>query len=158
VTATDASGCTGSRGYTLVINCPTITLSPATLPAGTTGTAYNQTFTASGGTAPYTFALTGTLPAGLSFSAATATLSGTPTPSGSFPIAATATDANGCTGNRSYTLVINCPTITVNPAGSTLPPGTAGLPYSQTFTANGGSGPYIFSLSAGTLPPGLTLA
>ena len=42
----------------------------------------------------------------MSFSAAT--LSGTPTQSGNFPITVTATDANGCTGNQSYTLVINC--------------------------------------------------
>ena len=44
--------------------CPAITLSPATLPQRHSGAAYSQTITASGGTAPYTFAVTaGTLPA-----------------------------------------------------------------------------------------------
>src|SRR5262249_56892317 len=108
------------------IGCPSVTVNPATLPAGTTGAAYNQTFTATGGTAPFTFALTGTLPTGLSFNAATATLSGTPTQSGNFTITVTATDANSCTGSRGYTLVINCPTITLNPAAPTPPPTTTG--------------------------------
>jgi hypothetical protein len=136
--------------------CSSITVNPASLPAGTVGAPYSQTFTATGGTALRTFALTGTLPAGLSFSAATATLSGTPTQTGSFPITVTATDANGCTGSRSYTLVINCPTITLSPAS--LPAGTVGAAYSQTVTASGGIAPHTFSLSAGRLPSGLSLS
>src|SRR5262249_60242172 len=49
--------------------CPVISPAPASLPGGTIGTAYSQTITASGGTAPYTFAVTsGTLPAGLTLS------------------------------------------------------------------------------------------
>ena len=42
-----------------------------------------------------------------------------------------------------------------------VPVGTVGSPYSFTFTGAGGCGPalpYQFSLSGGTLPPGLTLA
>ncbi|MBI1761101.1 MAG: hypothetical protein HYR56_06650 [Acidobacteria bacterium] len=43
--------------------CPTVTLTPATLPNGVIGTSYNQTVTASGGTGPYQFSLSGgTLP------------------------------------------------------------------------------------------------
>ncbi len=46
--------------------CPTITLSPATLPNGAVAVAYSQTISASGGDAPHTFALTsGSLPGGL---------------------------------------------------------------------------------------------
>jgi predicted extracellular nuclease len=41
---------------------------------------------------------------------------------------------------------------------SPLPAATVLQPYSQTFTASGGSGTgYVFSQTAGTLPPGLTL-
>ena len=47
--------------------------------SATVGTAYSFTPTTSGGTAPYTYALTGTLPAGLSFSTSTGAISGTPT-------------------------------------------------------------------------------
>jgi hypothetical protein len=156
ITATDASGCTGMKSYTLTINCATITLSPATLPDGTVGATYNQTITASSGTAPYTFAVTsGALPPGITLSSA-GLLSGTPTSPGSFPFTVTATDANGCTGSRSYTVLINCATITLSPA--TLPGGTVGAVYNQTITASGGTAPYTFAVTSGTLPPGLTLS
>ncbi len=158
IRASDANGCFVERIYNLQINCQTITINPATIPSGTTGVAYSQTFTQSGALGAVTFALTGTLPTGLSFTAGTATLAGTPTQTGSFPITVTATEANNCTGARNYTLVVNnagCPTITVNP--STLPAGTTGVPYSQTFTQTGGAGAVTFNLT-GTLPTGLSFA
>jgi len=49
-----------------------------------------------------------------------------------------------------------CPVITIAPA--TLTNGLVGQPYSQTLTASGGTAPYTFSLTAGTLPPGLVLS
>src|SRR3546814_13003045 len=73
---------TATASYTLLINASTITLSPAALPDGAVGTAYAQTLSASGGTAPYTFSVTaGSLPAGLCL-ASDGTLSGTPTARG----------------------------------------------------------------------------
>ncbi|MCX6538475.1 MAG: IPTL-CTERM sorting domain-containing protein [Acidobacteria bacterium] len=48
-----------------------------------------------------------------------------------------------------------CPVITLLPA--TLPNGTVGVAYSQTITGSGGTAPYTFSVTAGTLPAGLTL-
>ncbi len=158
VTATEANNCAGARNYTLVVNnagCPTITVNPATIPAGATGAAYSQTFTQTGGVGTVTFNLTGTLPTGLSF--AGATLSGTPTQAGSFPITVTATDAGNCTGSRAYTLVIgSCPTITVNPA--TLPNGFLAQGYNQTLTATGGTAPHTFAVTSGALPNGVALA
>ena len=41
---------------------------------------------------------------------------------------------------------------------STLPNGTAGVAYSQTMTASGGTAPYAFSVTSGSLPAGLTLS
>jgi Putative Ig domain/Metallo-peptidase family M12B Reprolysin-like len=85
--------------------CGTITLSPATLGNGKTGTAYSQTFTATGGTAPYTFTKTvGSYPAGLTFT--TATLSGTPTTAGTSTFTLQATDSAACTGTTAYSLTI----------------------------------------------------
>ncbi len=84
--------------------CPTITIDPAVLPPMQRGVPYAVTFTASGGTAPYTYALTGTVPPGLVWDAATATLSGTPTWVGAYDFTIEATDDNGCTGSESYTL------------------------------------------------------
>jgi 6-phosphogluconolactonase (cycloisomerase 2 family) len=106
IRATDASGCFGERSYSLAINCPPITLSPATLPDGATGVAYSQTLMASGGAAPYSFAVTaGALPGGLMLSSGGA-LSGTPNAAGAFNFTVAATDANGCAGTRSYTVNI----------------------------------------------------
>lgn len=140
--------------------CPVITVNPATLPNGVFGTAYNQTVSAVGGTAPYTFAVsTGTLPNGLTLNPTTGLISGTPSAAGTFPFTITATDANNCPGSRSYSIVIagppGCPVITVNPA--TLPPGVIGTPYSQTISAVGGTAPYVFTVTSGALPNGLTL-
>jgi hypothetical protein len=87
-------------------SCSTISLGPASLPGATMGQAYSQSISGSGGTAPYTFKLaTGSAkpPHGVTL-ASNGTLSGTPTKGGAFPMTIVATDANGCTGSRDYTL------------------------------------------------------
>ncbi len=90
--------------------CTMITVNPPTLPDGLLGTAYNQTITATGGTAPYTFAVTsGGLPPGLTLASGGA-LTGTPTATGNYSFVITATDANTCTGTRSYTISITSTT------------------------------------------------
>lgn len=159
ITASDAHSQTGSRSYTLAVGAPTVTVSPASLPAGTGGTAYSQTLTASGGNAPYSFALTaGALPPGLTLSSG-GVLSGTPTVAGTFNFTVTASDSTSGTpgtGSVAYTLAINAPTITLAPA--TLPAGQYGVAYTQSLTASGGTGPYSFALTSGSLPAGMTLS
>jgi hypothetical protein len=168
ITATDTNGCPGSQPYSIGIagslTCPIISLNPATLPPGVLGSPYSQTISGVGGTPPYTFAVSGgSLPPGLTLNTAnpgSVILSGTPTMSGLFTFTITATDANGCPGGQTYSIVIpvvsNCPVITVNPA--TLPAGVVGVIYGQVVSAVGGTAPYTFAVSSGTLPPGLTLS
>src|ERR1700674_126716 len=48
-----------------------------------------------------------------------------------------------------------CPLITIAPP--TVPLGRVGVAYSQQLAASGGTGPYTFMVSSGTLPAGLTL-
>ncbi len=166
VTATDASTGSGpyatTRSYTLVVAAPGLTLAPATLVNAAVGSAYNQTLVASGGTAPYSYAVTaGALPAGVTLSAG-GTLSGTPSAGGSFAVTVTATDATpaGSGGpyaaSASYTLAVTAPTVTIAP--TSLPAATLGAAYSQLLAANGGIAPYSYAVTAGALPAGLTLS
>jgi outer membrane autotransporter protein len=137
-----------------VIAGPTLAVSPGSLSNGTGGTPYSQTLTASGGTGPYTFAITaGALPTGLSLLGDA--ISGTPTATGTFNFTVAATDALGFEGSQAYTVVISAPAIAVTP--STLPAGNVAVAYSQTLTASGGSPTYAFAVTAGALPAGLTL-
>lgn len=60
---------------------------------------------------------------------------------------------NICTaGNGSC---ISCPAIILSP--SVLPDGAVGVAYNQTIVASGGTAPYTFTVSSGTLPDGLNL-
>ncbi len=154
ITVTDAHGQTGTRAYTWDIAAPTIAITPTTLPNGTAGTPYAATLSATGGAAPYSFSLTsGSLPIGVSFNSA-GQFSGTPTASGSFSTTIRATDANGFTAVQVYNWIINAPTIIVAPA--TLPNGATGTPYAAAVSATGGAAPYSFSLTAGSLPVGVS--
>ncbi|WP_171904860.1 putative Ig domain-containing protein [Hoeflea olei] len=127
--------------------------------AGEVGTAYTQTITASGGTAPYSYAVTaGSLPAGLTLSTG-GVLSGTPTTAASASFTVTATDANNDTGDAAYTLQVNAgpATFVFDPAGGALPEAMDGEDYSAQITATGGTGMLIYSLASGAMPAGLVL-
>ncbi|MHB1571761.1 MAG: putative Ig domain-containing protein, partial [Solirubrobacteraceae bacterium] len=161
VTATDGSGNHLTQNYTLNVQAGAISFSPIFLPTGFAGTAYNQTVTASGGTASPTLRyaiISGSIPAGLSFTVVNNQLliSGTPTSSGGVSFTVTATDPAGHQGTQYYTLTINAGAFTFSPA--TLPAGTAGTAYNQTITATGGSGTVTttYTVTSGSIPAGLT--
>lgn len=61
------------------------------------------------------------------------------------------------TATQQLTLTVTAVPITFT-SPATLPYGITTLPYSQTVTATGGQGTLTFSVSAGTLPAGLTLS
>ncbi len=161
VKATGAGGCMGARTYQLTVNRLAVNPSNPVLPSGTQGQAYSQTFTATTGlpppNLPNTFRLTGgQLPPGLSL-ATSGALTGTPSTTGLFSFTVRVTDNFGYTGERQYSLRI-CPVITLNPANAALPAGALGQAYSQTISATGGVAPLTFTVSAGSLPPNLTLS
>ncbi|MDO7846166.1 Ig-like domain-containing protein [Hymenobacter sp. M29] len=106
------TGNTASNSVSVQFQAPTIVVAPASLPGGTQGVAYSATFSTSGGSGTYTYALTGTPIPGLTLTGAT--LSGTPTASGSYTFTITATDNSAApgaySGSRSYTVTIAAPT------------------------------------------------
>ena len=156
IQATDNGGNTGSRAYSFNIGGTGLTVNPATLPNGTQGTAYSQTVTTTGGTAPYTYAIiSGALPTGLTLNTSSGAITGTPSAPGSYAFTVQSTDNVSSTGTRAYTVAIGSNSLTVNPA--TLPNGTTGTAYSQTVAATGGTAPYTYAVSVGTLPAGLSL-
>ena len=120
---------------------PTITLSPSTLPTETVGVAFSLYLAASGGTSPYTYAITGgSLPVGLTFSSG-GVLSGTPmSAGGSFSFSVTATDSSSAgqggpfTGSASYVLTINQGSTTVTLGN--LAQAYTGSPLSATATTS----------------------
>ncbi|MEL4072713.1 putative Ig domain-containing protein [Ochrobactrum sp. GPK 3] len=157
-TATNAFGTSSASTVTVTVMAPTLFVSPASLPNASVTTSYSVTFSASGGMAPYSASLTGVLPAGLTFDAATSTLSGTPTAIGSSNFRIAITDSSSGNGPftvyRDYTLIVSAPTITLPP---TIPSARAGQDYSQQITASGGTPSYTYSHASGTIPPGLSL-
>jgi uncharacterized protein (TIGR03437 family) len=158
VTATDATGNTGSSNTTLTVAPPPLVITTAsTLPGGMEGKAYSAQLAASGGTPPYTWTPTG-LSSTLVLSAAGA-ISGSllPGSAGAIAFQATVTDADGTTQSSGFTIPVasgaNQLTIT---SPSTLPDAGAGLTYSTALTANGGTPPYIWSETS--VGMGLTLS
>lgn len=126
------------------------------LPASTVGVAYSQTLGVTGATAPNTWAVvTGALPSGLSLNASTGAITGTPTGAGTSNFTVRVTDSTSKTGQKDFSITINA-ALSITTA-SPLPNGTVGVAYNQTFAATGGTGTKTWSVSAGTLPGGLSL-
>jgi len=68
-----------------------------------------------------------------------------------------ATLTGGTSASTTYTAPVACTVCTTNIATSTLPTGQVGAAYSRTLVTTGGTLPYTYTVSAGTLPAGLTL-
>jgi len=146
-------GCSTFADYILLVNCPTITVNPSSLPGGTLGTAYNQTVSASPAGTYFYSVTSGALPNGLTLNGATGAITGTPINPGLFTFTVSAA-AGGCRGSRTYTVEITCQGVSITPAS--LPAATAGSFYTQTINVTP-AGSYTFSLAQGNLPSGLTL-
>jgi YVTN family beta-propeller protein len=165
VTATDSTTPTAQTATSNTLNIAPSTISittPTTLPNGAQGSVYpGVTLAAAGGVAPYTWS--GTLPFGLSLNPSTGAISGTPTSSGgpsTFTIGVTdSTPVTPLTTSELFSLTVGS-TISVTP--SALPSTVVGTTFTAnsplaTVVASGGTGPFTYALSAGTLPPGLAL-
>ena len=158
--AKDAYSTSTPAQVDITVASPTLGMTTSALQAARASTPYTQTLAASGGTGPYTYAVSsGSLPTGITLSAA-GVLSGTPTQVGSFNVTITATDSSSGTGPfdvaQSYNLEVDAAQVELDL--SALPPASGDQDYTQALMARGGTAPYRFMVMSGQLPPGLALA
>jgi hypothetical protein len=171
-TQTVTPGATGTSTYTLTCGAQSAsaTLTAVTalaalgittteLSSGRVGSAYSATLAATGGAPPYTWSfLNGTLAPGLELNPSTGVISGTPTGAVSAnPLVFAVTDSETPAKTQTTTLALTVVAELVISTTS-LADGQVGMAYSETLTATGGTAPYIWSVSSGSLPAGLTLA
>ncbi len=158
-----SAGSTGDEKV-LTVRCRALTFSsPSVLPDGEQGKQYNVTLSATGGQPPLSYSLlSGALPPGLTLSS-NGIISGTPTSSGRYVFNALVRDSCPVGSQRDvkrFSIEITgprCPAIAWQ-SPSMLPKGKEGVRYSYSLQVTGGQTPVTYSLSGGSLPPGLTLA
>jgi hypothetical protein len=168
ITATDPPSTTAQRSFTITI-LPRFSITTLTLPNGAVGTPYSATIQTQNAQGTVTFEVaSGSLPPGLSLNPNTGVISGNPTLNGSRTFTIRATDAlltADYTGPRirnvdqiaeqTYTITIGAAMSFTTAA--TLPNGNVTTPYSVTLQTQNGNPPVSFAITAGALPPGLTL-
>jgi hypothetical protein len=152
VRATDVNHVAATKPLTINVFAPPA-ITTVSLPAAEQGVVYNQTILATGGL-PETWSITaGTIPSGLAFAAGV--LSGTPTAAGTYTFTVQVQDTLGATAIRQFTILVKAPpSIT----GGALPDATENAAYSFVIPVSNGTAPFVFQLTGGSLPPGLTLS
>lgn len=133
-----------------------LTITDTEVPNAVLGVPYARQLTAHGGDQPYTWTImAGSLPPGLDLNEGTGLISGTPPvlTDNDFTVQVTSTD--GQTATKALEIGVFTPLAV---STTSLPDGIPGLPYDATLTATGGDGNNSWTLVAGTLQAGLTLA
>jgi len=132
-----------------------LSIQTTSLPNGQLSVAYSTTLQATGGTTPYTWAVSsGSLPAGLSLNATTGAITGTPTASGAASFTARVTDSTSATATQALSIVVPA---ALSITTASLAGGQVDVDYNQTLSASGGTTPYTWAISSGSLPAGLNL-
>lgn len=155
----------GTGGFTEFPGSPfalanTLAIDSTSLPGATLLTPYSASLRAAGGSGARTWSVTaGTLPSGLSLNPATGTISGTPTAAGNSNFTLTVADSGTPPKSVMTTLSISVAAVAPNLAiANSIPNGNIGGPYDAILRATGGRAPYTWTVAAGSLPVGLSLA
>ncbi|KAA6458306.1 hypothetical protein DYQ86_20540 [Acidobacteria bacterium AB60] len=133
-----------------------LVITSTSLGIATVSNNYQQTLTATGGTPPYSWSLvSGSLPAGLSLTNS-GTISGVPTRVGSAPFAVEVADSSAVSASAALSITVDASDLEITT--ESLPSGTECVAYSQALAATGGTPPYKWSISSGSLPAGIMLS
>jgi YVTN family beta-propeller protein len=156
VTAVDRADADATGTASLsVAPASAITISQPALGGADQGAPYSGGLQATGGQAPYSWAVTsGALPAGLSLGTATGVISGTATTAGPSTFQVTVTDHAGTTATATYSLTVY-PALMITT--SSVGDGAVNQGYTETLQATGGDPPYSWAVTSGSLPTGLSL-
>lgn len=142
----------------------TLAITTTSLPTAAADTAYSAGLSASGGTPGYTWSITsGQLPSGLTLTASSGIISGTPTASGSFSFSVKVSDSGSPAQSATAALTMSVNGSTQNTSalaiGSTALPGaTVGQSYTGALSVTGGTSPYNWTVAGGQLPRGLSMS
>ncbi len=158
VVRVEASQAAATRAYSVTISA-TLSITTAALPDAAVNTAYTALINSAGGAGAHTWSIAaGSLPPGVQLAPSTGPsigLTGTPTASGTFGFRVQVVSA-GATATRDLSIAVSGSTLTI--LTQNLPEAVRNSAYVATVTADGGSGPYLWSIQSGSLPPGITLA
>jgi Putative Ig domain len=157
VTDSDSPAASASASFTLTVAAP-LAVTTTSLPTAVVGQPYMQTLTAVGGIAPYTWSIVaGSLPGGLALDPATGIISGTATGTGRVLLTVQVTDSGSPPASAQMSLPLNA-AMPLQMTTSSLPNAIQGKGYDQKLAASGGVNPYKWSISAGSLPAGLSMS
>jgi hypothetical protein len=149
-----------ATGVVTIAMVKPLAISTSALPGAAVGVKYSQALAAIGGTPPYSWSVSpgsGNLPAGLALDPATGAITGTPTTSGtsSFVVQVADSAKPSQTSTESLSITVTGP---LELTTLSLPTAVLDTRYSQMLAGLGGSQPYTWSISTGSLPVGLTLS
>lgn len=139
---------------------PQLSISTTSLPDGVLNTAYAATLQSRGATGAVTWSIAaGSLPAGLALNAGTGAITGTPTAAGTSSLTVNVTDSANppASVTTALSITINAVAPTFAISAALLPNGSIGTPYDQILAVTGGTSPFTWSISSGSLPTGLSL-
>jgi hypothetical protein len=140
---------------TLTLNVATALQASASFRPGEVGVRYSASVAASGGVAPLSYAVDGSLPAGLTLNQTSGAVTGTPTDAGVFPVRIVVSDAVG-----QKVIVPASIRVAARLAITTnrLPGAHAGAAYATRLRSSGGVAPKRWRIVRGSLPRGVRLA
>ncbi|PSJ57100.1 hypothetical protein C7I85_22975 [Mesorhizobium soli] len=158
VTISDTNGASATATFNLAVNGPlaaTQTMASTMLTADHAATPFTPV-TGGGGTAPLSYSVSPSLPAGMSFDAVSGVVSGVPSGASVAAIhTVTVTDANSATATATFSLTVNAAvTVTTMVSATTLTANHAATAFTPV-KGSGGTGILSYTVSP-SLPAGLS--